>query len=74
MPGSQSVESEHENDLVVREVCANGLCMETTEVEEKLNEGNIQEAESSLCEGLSLNFEVGWPKIFEIKSSHFLFK
>ena len=42
----------------VREVCANGLCMKTTEVEAKLDEGNIQEAESSLREGLSLNFEV----------------
>ena len=47
-----------EEGMEVREVCANGLCMKTTEVEAKLDEGNIQEAESSLREGLSLNFEV----------------
>ncbi|KAL5710772.1 Protein npg1 [Ranunculus cassubicifolius] len=41
----------------VREVCANGLSMKTTLVEAKLDQGNIQEAESSLREGLSLNFE-----------------
>ncbi|KAJ8899968.1 hypothetical protein K2173_019673 [Erythroxylum novogranatense] len=37
--------------------CANGVCMKTTDVEAKLDEGNIQEAESYLREGLSLNFE-----------------
>ncbi|XVF14464.1 hypothetical protein REPUB_Repub09cG0062700 [Reevesia pubescens] len=42
---------------IVRELCANGVCMGTTDVEAKLDEGNIQEAESSLREGLSLNFE-----------------
>ncbi|XVF16793.1 hypothetical protein REPUB_Repub10bG0062900 [Reevesia pubescens] len=41
----------------VREFCANGVCMRTTEVESKLDQGNIQEAESSLREGLPLNFE-----------------
>ncbi|KAG2717737.1 hypothetical protein I3760_03G190000 [Carya illinoinensis] len=41
----------------VREVFANGVSMKTAEVEAKLDEGNIQEAESSLREGLSLNFE-----------------
>ncbi|KAF9597126.1 hypothetical protein IFM89_015955 [Coptis chinensis] len=46
-----------ENNVAVQEVCVNGLCMKTTLVEEKLDEGNIQEAESSLREGLSLNFE-----------------
>lgn len=51
-------EKEEEVGMAVREVCANGLCMKTTEVEAKLDEGNIQEAESSLREGLSLNFEV----------------
>ena len=44
--------------MAVREVSANGSSMKTTEVEAKLDEGNIQEAESSLREGLSLNFEV----------------
>ncbi|KAM4125584.1 hypothetical protein ACB094_01G320400 [Castanea mollissima] len=41
----------------VREVSANGISMKTTEVEAKLDQGNIQEAEASLREGLSLNFE-----------------
>ncbi|XVE86257.1 hypothetical protein DITRI_Ditri18aG0020900 [Diplodiscus trichospermus] len=41
----------------VRELRANGVSMATTDVEAKLDEGNIQEAESSLREGLSLNFE-----------------
>ncbi|KAI8023806.1 Protein NPG1 [Camellia lanceoleosa] len=40
-----------------REVCGNGLCMKTTQLEAKLDQGNIHEAESSLQEGLSLNFE-----------------
>ncbi|KAJ8899786.1 hypothetical protein K2173_019486 [Erythroxylum novogranatense] len=58
MVGSQSEESgEHDQQTVVLEVCANGVCMKTTDVEAKLDEGNIQEAESSLREGLSLNFE-----------------
>ena len=51
--------SEHES-MTVREVCANGSCMGTAEVEAKLDEGDIQEAESSLREGLSLNFEVSF--------------
>nr|CAD1816860.1 unnamed protein product [Ananas comosus var. bracteatus] len=38
-------------------VSVNGLSMKTSEVEAKLDEGNIQEAESSLREGLSLNYE-----------------
>lgn len=47
---------EHER-LSVREVHANGSRMAASEVEAKLDEGNIQEAESALREGLSLNFE-----------------
>ncbi|PIN24754.1 putative calmodulin-binding protein [Handroanthus impetiginosus] len=46
-----------ENDPSVREVIANGVSMKTNEVEAKLDEGNIQEAESALRDGLSLNFE-----------------
>ncbi|KAJ9147118.1 hypothetical protein P3X46_029316 [Hevea brasiliensis] len=58
MVGSQSAgSSENEEQKLVRELCANGICMQTTEVEAKLDEGNIQEAESSLREGLQLNFE-----------------
>ncbi|KAL2938880.1 Protein NPG1 [Bienertia sinuspersici] len=55
MPGSQS--SDHEEETGEREFRANGNSMKTAEVEAKLDEGNIQEAESSLREGLSLNFE-----------------
>jgi len=59
MLGNQSADfSEKGEDEIVRQLCANGICMKTTEVEAKLDEGNIQEAESSLREGLSLNFEV----------------
>nr|AAD22127.1 hypothetical protein [Arabidopsis thaliana] len=58
MLGNQSADfSEKGEDEIVRQLCANGICMKTTEVEAKLDEGNIQEAESSLREGLSLNFE-----------------
>ncbi|XP_050228690.1 protein NPG1 [Mercurialis annua] len=48
---------EYEEQTLVREVSANGISMKITDVEAKLDEGNIQEAESSLREGLSLNFE-----------------
>lgn len=59
MPRSRSTQScgGHQDDMALREVCANGSRMVTTEVEAKLDEGNIEEAESSLREGLSLNFE-----------------
>ncbi|XP_021274258.1 protein NPG1 isoform X2 [Herrania umbratica] len=50
-------DSQSQELATVRELCANGVCMRTTDVEAKLDEGNIQEAESSLREGLSLNFE-----------------
>ncbi|KAH7577083.1 hypothetical protein JRO89_XS01G0202000 [Xanthoceras sorbifolium] len=53
---SESGENEGDVELV-REVCANGVCMKTSEVEAKLDQGNIDEAESSLREGLSLNYE-----------------
>lgn len=49
---------EYELETVSREVYSNGVSFETTDVEAKLDEGNIQEAESSLREGLALNFEV----------------
>lgn len=51
------VVSDHEEEMGEREFRANGNSMKTAEVEAKLDEGNIQEAESSLREGLSLNFE-----------------
>ncbi|RAL41503.1 hypothetical protein DM860_010297 [Cuscuta australis] len=49
--------TEAEDGTPVREVCANGVCMQTADVEAKLDEGNILEAESALREGLSLSFE-----------------
>ncbi|EPS66209.1 hypothetical protein M569_08567, partial [Genlisea aurea] len=50
--------AEWENDpSSTRHFTANGVRMKTDEVEAKLDEGNIQEAESALREGLSLNFE-----------------
>ena len=59
MVGSQSAESSgNEDQILVREFCANGACMKADELEAKLDDGNIQEAESSLREGLSLNLEV----------------
>ncbi|KZV52198.1 tetratricopeptide repeat protein 7A [Dorcoceras hygrometricum] len=44
-------------DPSVRQVSFNGVCMRTTIVEARLDEGNIQEAESALRDGFSLNFE-----------------
>ncbi|CAI8608844.1 unnamed protein product [Vicia faba] len=46
-----------DENVAVREFCANGTCMNTNEVEAKLDEGNIQDAETALREGLSLNSE-----------------
>jgi hypothetical protein len=46
--------------MACKEVSANGFSAKTTEVETKLDEGNIEEAESSLqklYEALSLNYE-----------------
>lgn len=58
MSESASEESRQlENEPTIRQVCANGACIETTVVEAKLDEGNIEEAESALRDGLSLNFE-----------------
>ncbi|KAH9617394.1 hypothetical protein KSS87_015479 [Heliosperma pusillum] len=49
--------SDHEDEKTEREFYANGTFMKTAEIEAKLDEGNIQEAESSLRDGLSLNSE-----------------
>ncbi|KAF8093971.1 hypothetical protein N665_0373s0028 [Sinapis alba] len=54
---SKELSENGEEGEITRQLCANGLCMKTTEVEAKLDEGNLQEAESSLREGLSLNSE-----------------
>ncbi|XP_011070118.1 protein NPG1-like isoform X2 [Sesamum indicum] len=55
--GESSNLSQPECDASVRQFSANGVSMQTSEVEAKLDEGNIQEAESALRDGLSLNFE-----------------
>ncbi|CAN6469001.1 unnamed protein product [Victoria cruziana] len=46
-----------ENAMAVKEVSPNGITIRTSDVVAMLDEGNIQEAESSLREGLSLNHE-----------------
>ncbi|CAJ1930940.1 unnamed protein product [Sphenostylis stenocarpa] len=51
------MESTENGSVSVREFHANGSRMVASEVEAKLDQGNIQEAEDSLREGLSLNFE-----------------
>ncbi|EYU32843.1 hypothetical protein ABFS82_01G093900 [Erythranthe guttata] len=55
--GESAEADQFENDPSVRQFVANGICMKTNEFEEKLDAGNIQEAESALRDGLSLNFE-----------------
>ncbi|KAD5507865.1 hypothetical protein R6Q59_031423 [Mikania micrantha] len=40
-----------------RKICGNGGCVQTDTIEAKLNAGNIDEAQSALREGLSLNSE-----------------
>ncbi|CAK9168969.1 unnamed protein product, partial [Ilex paraguariensis] len=58
MSNSVSIESNPvPYNLLLRQFYANGVCIETTVIEEKLNEGNILEAEFALRDGLSLNFE-----------------
>ncbi|KAH1266666.1 Protein NPG1 [Glycine max] len=51
------MESSEDGSMSFREFHANGSRMVTSEVEAKLDQGNIQEAEEALREGLSLNFE-----------------
>lgn len=55
--GSQDMD-QPEIDPSVRQVICNGTSMPIDEVEAKLDKGNIQEAESALQDGLSLNSEV----------------
>ncbi|TYI50098.1 hypothetical protein E1A91_D12G078500v1 [Gossypium mustelinum] len=49
--------SQTQESSTAREFSANGTSMSTTDVEAKLDKGNIEEAESSLRERLSLNSE-----------------
>lgn len=50
-------EEEVEMPMSVRELSANGRSVNASEIEAKLDLGKIDDAESSLCEGLALNFE-----------------
>lgn len=45
-------------EVPVRELCVNGACMKTAEIEAKLDEGKIEDAEASLKETFSLSPEV----------------
>lgn len=56
--GQSSGPAQADKDPSIRQFVANGVSMQTNEVEAKLDEGNIQEAESALRDGLSLSFEV----------------
>lgn len=57
MPMRERNKSE-EDEMSSNEVCLNGMCMRSSTVDAKLDVGDIHEAESSLREGLSLNYEV----------------
>lgn len=52
------MEASENESTSVREFYANGIRMSTAEVEAKLDQGNIKEAESALQEGLSVTSEV----------------
>lgn len=58
MAGNESETNDQGDGPEVREIRANGQSVATAEVEAKLDGGNVQEAESSLQEGLSLSSEV----------------
>ncbi|KAL9244270.1 hypothetical protein vseg_018066 [Gypsophila vaccaria] len=47
----------HDEEKEETEFCANGVFLKTAEVEAKLDAGNIEDAESCLREGLSINSE-----------------
>ncbi|TYG40306.1 hypothetical protein ES288_D12G082400v1 [Gossypium darwinii] len=55
--GDDETPSQTQESSTAREFSANGTSMSTTDVEAKLDKGNIEEAESSLRERLSLNSE-----------------
>ncbi|KAK9676503.1 hypothetical protein RND81_11G081600 [Saponaria officinalis] len=54
---SNSSDHHEEEEKGEREFCANGVFIKTAEVEAKLDAGNIEDAESFLREGLSINSE-----------------
>ncbi|KAK7346164.1 hypothetical protein VNO80_20679 [Phaseolus coccineus] len=49
--------SDENERVMIREICGNGSCMKVTELEAKLDAGNVEEAEATLRNGLSLNSE-----------------
>ncbi|RWR82441.1 tetratricopeptide repeat protein 7A-like protein [Cinnamomum micranthum f. kanehirae] len=53
MQSEESVGSEA--TMSIRQISMNGSSIDTSDIEGKLDEGNIEEAESALCEALSLN-------------------
>lgn len=57
--GAEEGEGEVATDMAmpVRELSANGRSVNVSEIEAKLDEGKIEDAESLLCEALALNFE-----------------
>ncbi|XP_034682973.1 protein NPG1-like [Vitis riparia] len=57
MAETATAASESAEEVPVRELCVNGTCVKTDEFEAKLDEGNIEEAESSLRETFSLTSE-----------------
>uniref|UniRef100_F6H3B9 Uncharacterized protein n=1 Tax=Vitis vinifera TaxID=29760 RepID=F6H3B9_VITVI len=57
MAETATAASESAEEVPVRELCVNGTCVKTDEFEAKLDEGNIEEAESSLRETFSLSSE-----------------
>lgn len=62
MHSEESIEPEA--TMSTRQISMNGSSIDTSNIERKLDEGNVEEAESALCEALSLNSQV----------SHFKFR
>jgi len=52
------MEFEKNGSVTIREICGNGSCMKVTELEAKLDAGNVEEAEATLRNGLSISSEV----------------
>lgn len=69
VPKEETTETET-TTLSSREICINGVSLKTADIEAKLDEGNFQEAESCIRDGLSLNSEVLLPN-FIVNDSMF---
>lgn len=64
------MESDKNERETSREVCANGNSINAAELEAKLDAGNVQEAETTLRDGLSLSSEVHFCLLIEYSSSN----